>query len=93
MKKIFYRVLKNDGVLSIANKFNMPVSLLIAKNNLKKEVEAGDMLYIESEKDALYTVKPSDTLSSLSEKFNVSQSQILLENGLPYLFYGLKIKI
>ncbi len=93
MKKFFYRVTENDTLFSIAQKFNIPVTLLVKLNNLKTEVESGDLLYIEKEDCLLYNVKPFDTASSLALKFNTTEQKILSDNGVDYLFYGLIIKI
>ncbi len=93
MKKFFYRVGVGDTLTSIANRFNIPVTLLIYENNLDREVELGDMLYIQSEECLLYTVRPTDTLQSVAHKFNVDKDKICSDNRVDYLFYGLKIKI
>ena len=93
MKKFFYRVQKGDSITSLSCKFNECVFKLIKDNNLKKEIESGDLLFIESDANQLYLVKPQDTLLSISKKFNKDQNQILQDNDLPYLFCGLKIKI
>ncbi len=93
MKKFFYRVSTGDTLTSIADRFNVPVTLLIYENNLDSEVELGDMLYVQSEECLLYTVQPTDTLQSVAQKFNVDEDKIRLNNHVDYLFYGLKIKI
>lgn len=93
MKKFFYRVQKGDSILLLTSKFNACIFKLIENNHLKKEVESGDILFIESEKEQLYLVKPQDTLLSISKKFNKDQNLILQENNLPYIFCGLKIKV
>ena len=93
MDKFFYRVNDGDSVFSVAERFNVPTSLIIKQNNLMQDIEAGDLLYIESEPCTLYKVKPNDTAKSLSEKFGVSEEELLSKNGVPYIFYGIKIKI
>ncbi len=93
MKKFFYRVQKNDTVSILANRFNLPVTEIIAENNLKKEIEEGDVLLLEKNERPLYTVKPTDTVFSLAEKFGTTPEKILEDNRLPYIWFGLKIKI
>jgi len=93
MKKFFYRVKTGDSVLSISSRFNLSVRSLILKNNLTCEVEAGDMLCIEVSVDKPYFVNPTDTAKSVAEKFGVSEEELLSKNGVPYLFYGLTIRI
>ena len=93
MKKFFYRVESGDGVLSVAKKFKVSPTRLIKDNNLKEEIESGDMLYIERCDGVLYTVKPTDTLCSIAEKFNVCEQKILTDNDIEYIFCGLIIEI
>ena len=91
-KKFYYRVLEGDSVFSIANRFNIPVNLLIYQNNLKEEVCLGDLLYLEVENYTLYSVQPLETFESLAKKFNLSKQRLIEKNNnLPYIFYGLKI--
>lgn len=90
MKKIFYRVDESDTVFSLSERFSVPVGVIIAQNNLKKEIEAGDMLYIEVEDcKTAYKVQPFDTARSVGRRFGVPSEKILSDNGVPYLFYGL----
>lgn len=70
----------------------MPTICLINANNLKEEVEEGDLLIIESCESA-YDVKILDTKKSLAKKFNLTEEQLLEKAGFPYIFYGLIIKI
>ena len=93
MEKFFYRVLDGETVISVANKFNLPVCAIIKDNNLKSEISKGDLLYIERTDDRVYKVTPFDTLFSVAQKFGVSESEILQKNGVPYIFFGLSIKI
>lgn len=91
MKKFFYRVQPNDTVTSIANAFGVPVTFLISKNNLVAEVTHGDLLIVEIPDRKTYTVGAYDTLLSVAEKFNTTPQKILLDNGVPYIFYGLTV--
>lgn len=93
MKKFFYRVSDGDSVFSVAERFNMPLSALVEINNLSCEIQAGDMLYVECLPCELYKVQPTDDVHSVAKKFCVKEEDILKINGVPYLFYGLKIKL
>lgn len=94
MKKFFYRVQRGDCIFSISNKFNQCPYKIISDNHLNREIMAGDLLYIEQCDEMLYQVKPLETLSTLSQKFNRTEEQIKNANGnLPYVFYSLKINI
>lgn len=92
MKKFFYRVLDNDTAVSICQKFSCSLGRLIYNNNLKKEVLAGDILLIERCEN-LYLVKPTDTIKSLSKRFNKGEQEILEKNHLDYIFCGIYIEI
>lgn len=93
MKKFFYRVEQNECVASVAYKFDVSVVKIIKDNNLCREIEEGDVLYVQKEDCAYYKVKPSDTLHSLANKFNTTEQKILQDNGIDYIFYGLTIKV
>ena len=94
MKKFFYRVEKGDTAKTVSEKFNLPITLLCELNALTKEIEEGDLLYIETDPSRkLYKVNLFDTVDSLAEKFGVLPEKILSQNGISYIYYGLKIKI
>lgn len=93
MKKFFYRVNSGDTLVSVAEKFSLPITSLIKLNALSSDISEGDLLYVESTEQTLYRVKPFDTAESLGEKFGVPPEKILSDNGVPYLFYGLLIII
>jgi len=79
-------------VFSVASTFNIPVCVLIKLNNLKKEITAGDILYIESS-EKTYRVKLFDTLYSVAERFNVSENELKEKNGIEYIHYGQEINL
>lgn len=94
MKKFFYRVQKEDTVLSVSEKFSVPFNKIITDNSLKEEVTEGYILYIEAdEKKRLYTVSVKDVISDAAELNGKSKEKVLEENGIPYLFFGLKLYI
>ena len=88
MKKFFYRVKLKDSLISVSKRFLVPTMLLIRDNNLKGEIEAGDILMICGYKNC-YEVKPLDTLDSIAEKLNVTKEKLsFLNGGITYVFYG-----
>ena len=93
MKKFFYRVNKNDSVISVANTFNLSPTKIIKDNKLCREIEQGDLLFLQKEECMLYKVQPQDTLCSIAKKFNTTEYKILQDNGIDYIFYGLTIKV
>ena len=92
MEKFFYRVKDGDTVLNICQSFNCSMGKLIFLNQLKKEVQAGDVLLIEREQK-VYVVKVKDTLETLSKRFCIPPQKILEINHVPYIFCGLVISI
>ena len=83
MQNFFYRVGKGETVFSVAEKFDIPTLSIINENNLKKEFDCGDLLVI--------VIVGNDQLVSIAKRFCTSESQIMLDNGIDYVFYGLKI--
>lgn len=91
MKKFFYRVREGDTALSVSAKFAVPLGALIEDNALTEEPEAGDIMRIEIPSSAPYAVRPLDTAENVGEIFGVPPNEILIRNGVPYLFYGMYI--
>ena len=88
MKNFFYRVKNQDTVLSLSQKFNVPIGIIIYENNLKKEILEGDVLYICTPIGTPYFVKPTDTIKSIAQKHNISEEELIQKNKSPYFFYG-----
>ncbi len=94
MKKLFYRVQKNDSLLGVSRRFGLPVCKIVWLNRLEREVESGDMLYLEvDETKRVYSVEAGETLESLAKKFDVSGESILKENGIDGVYFGEEIII
>ena len=95
MTKFFYRVEQGETLFLVSNKLSVPCFRIIRQNNLTREIEQGDLLYIEksSEKGRLYKVQPFETLDSVCEKFCVGKQELIEKNGVDYLFYGLIIEL
>ena len=82
-KDFIYRVKKGDSLQKISNKFNVMESKIIKDNNLTdKNIEEGDVLYIEEENSFTYIVKPLDTLVKIANKYNISVDYIIKKNQL-----------
>ena len=93
MKNFLYRVQDGDTVFSVSEKFNIPPCLIIKENNLNCELQAGDMLVIPEFYGKVYTVGIFENIEDIAERFSTSPEKILRDNGVSYVFYGLKIKI
>ncbi len=92
MKKIFYRVQRNDVLALISDNFCVSPFSIISENMLNKEVSEGDMLII-SEKEHIYKPLPFETFYSVSKKTGVLEEELRRLNNVPYLFYGLTIRL
>ena len=77
---LVYRVKKNDSILSIAKKFNTTASKIKQLNNVETVVE-GERLVIE-ETGGSYVVGPFETLESISKKFNINSTTLLIKNNI-----------
>lgn len=88
MENLFYRVKKDENLLSVSAKFSVPAGIIAADNNLKTEPAEGDILLIRRIDGKLYKIKPEDTLCSIAKDFNVSEETILNKNEIPYVFAG-----
>jgi len=92
---ILYAVKQNETLKDIALKFNTTEELLKNYNDLKNDVDFGDVILINEKNKALYIVKPLDNLDSISKKFMVSTQEIIRKNNLATtkLFIGQKLII
>ena len=91
MKKFFYRVQPSDTLLDVCAKLKAPVFKVIKDNNIRGEILAGDLLYVETFDRAL-TVKPLESIEEFCLRSGASVQEIYAKNGtIPYLFYGLTI--
>ena len=86
---------QNETLKDIALKFNTTEELLKNYNDLKNDVDFGDVILINEKNKALYIVKPLDNLDSISKKFMVSTQEIIRKNNLATtkLFIGQKLII
>lgn len=93
MKNFFVRVDGKDNVFTIAKKYNANVFEIISDNELVKDVEEGEIVYVKNQGQSIrYFVKPEDTLFSIAKKHRVTEEYIKNKNGnIPYVFYGMII--
>lgn len=72
-----YKVQKGETLRGIASKFSLSVDTIQLSNpQIKKEVKRGDSITILPTNGLLYSVKPNDSIVSVSDKYEVSQSLI-----------------
>ena len=91
-EEFFYRVKKDDTLLSVSVKLKVPFTVIIADNNLFREIEEGDLLYIKKE-GRFYTVALGDTFESIASRFYTTVDEIKRKNRIEYLFYGLTLSV
>jgi murein DD-endopeptidase MepM/ murein hydrolase activator NlpD len=87
-----YRVRSGDTLTGIANKFGVSMMTIWWANDLKSkdDLHIGETLTIPPVTGLVLTVKPSDTLGSIAERYRVNANDILSENGIddPNLVVG-----
>ncbi|MFA5870512.1 MAG: peptidoglycan DD-metalloendopeptidase family protein [Candidatus Paceibacterota bacterium] len=72
-----YKVQKGETLRGIASKFSLSTTTIqLANPQIKKEVKRGESITILPTNGLLYSVKPNDSIVSVSEKYEVSQSLI-----------------
>ncbi len=84
IRPLRYRVKRGQTVSSIARTYSLPPALLAAANDLKEEVEAGDILLIPATEGDLYTVRGGESRALLcgsAEKFEEKNGTSLLYIG------------
>ncbi len=93
MKKFFYRVKSGDTIFRLSKRFNVPLSTLIGDNALKKEISEGDVILI-SPQEPVYVVSPMQSYLDVAHSTNRTVEQLKeLNPNIPYIFYGVVIKI
>ena len=85
-KQFVYRVQEGESIFDISKKFNQTPKKIIEQNGLSKPPLANSLICISRGESALYLVKPSDTLQKIAQKFSTTENQILLLNGIEYLY-------
>ncbi|HIT26825.1 MAG TPA: LysM peptidoglycan-binding domain-containing protein [Candidatus Ornithoclostridium excrementipullorum] len=82
MKYSVYTVKEGDTAASIARKFDVLESTLVADNNITGEVFCGMKLAVKKRDGIYYTVKPFDTASSVARAFGITEARLAELNGL-----------
>lgn len=78
-----YRVQEGDSLDSLAVKYSTTKAILIYDNNLNKDIEKGDVLYIKTFKN-IYIVGVLDTPETLSKKFKTTIEKLYELNKIDY---------
>lgn len=88
----FYRLKRDETLASVCRKFSIPFSAII-KENEGLETAFGVTLKIPRFSGRIYTVKPLDTISSVAEKFGISEEELVAINGVTYLSPGIILDV
>ncbi len=90
----FYRLIKDDDLNTIINKFNITASAII-RNNDNVDFYEGEVVKIVRNNGLTHVVKPMETLASISNVYGVEVSEIIKLNNLKSsrLFIGQKLII
>ncbi|MEA4815528.1 MAG: LysM peptidoglycan-binding domain-containing protein [Lachnospiraceae bacterium] len=101
MYTFFYKTREGDSISSLAEKFNIPVDVLLATNGWDKgtEISVGEWIIITSDimpTPKFYKVVSHDSLHSIAVKFNTTIDDLIEINELsnPDIIYpGQVLKI
>lgn len=88
----FYRLKRGETLASVCRKFCLPFSAVVKEND-GLEIAFGVTLKIPRFSGSVYTVKPLDTISSVAEKFGMSEEELVSRNGVTYLSPGLILDV
>jgi hypothetical protein len=87
----FYRVKKGETLKLISEQFKIPELVIINDNNLKAEIDCGDMLLINSYNLRIYEVKHLEKIDDICKKFLMTKGEFVHINGVDYVFGGMKV--
>ena len=88
----FYKMEKNDNLMSIERKMKVPISLLKAANE-NIVFARGVTIIIPKTNYKLYEVKPSDTIQSICQEFKLEKGAFYEVNDIKYVYPGMTVFI
>jgi membrane-bound lytic murein transglycosylase D len=79
-----YRVRRGDNIESIARRYGLSVSEILAFNNIrnKNRIYPGQRLTISKPDGSTYIVRRGDSIESIADRYGVSISQVLAMNNI-----------
>lgn len=80
-----YVVGEGETVKGVAEKFCSTEEIIISENNLSKELQFGDVIYV-SRFSRCYVVKVGDSESDVLLALNVSKEELYSVNKVNYIF-------
>jgi surface antigen len=80
-----YEVQSGDTVGAIASKFHISINTILWANEIDdiNSIMPGDKIFILPASGLSYTVKKSDTIDSIADKYKADKSKIISFNNLP----------
>ncbi len=84
----------NETLKELCQKFNSSADNVLRNNN-KLDLYAGEWIKVNVNDFLTYIVKPVETLTDISKKFNVDKNKLMVDNNLTNerLFIGQNLKI
>ncbi len=80
-----YIAIKGDTLDSVSKKFSTTKNAIKSDNFLDEDIKEGQLLFIKKH-DIIHEVKVYETLEDISKKYGVSAQDILLKNGLEFIY-------
>ena len=88
---ILHRVQKDETLEDIAKIYN--ISTQILKQNITKNLYAGNCLAICGLNKKYHIVKPCETILSIAKQYDISAEQLLQKNKITKIFIGQMLEI
>lgn len=82
IKKIKYRVRRNESLSTIASKFNVSVASIAGSSGIKviDEVSVGQVVYVPSQEGFFYNVRRGNRLADILKKYKVPLEKFVAAN-------------
>lgn len=94
VKEFYYKIEQGETINFLCEKFNTSKENIL-RNNKDLKLFMGEWLKIKVNDFLTHIVKPAETLSIISNKYNVTSEKLMQDNNLQTdkLFIGQSIKI
>ena len=89
-KQGVYFTSKSETLYDVEERFNVPIRLIMLENGVTS-LDVSNRALCVKKRSNLYTVKPTDTIKNLQEKFAVSVETLYNINKTKYFYPGQKI--
>lgn len=90
IKNIIIKAKENISILNLSNQNNVPLSSIISENS---NIRKGEYVLISNTNYKKYVVKPTETIHSIAEKFNLDAEYLIKINNTNKVFIGQQLYI